>query len=151
MNIKTITIYLLLAAAVPLSAQSNEFIDRFLAQDQVTYGDAAYLLLVGSGDLEESASPNDAHAAMEERPHALRRAQQEEITLGEYAMLTMDAFDISGGVMYTLMPSPRYAARELAFRQVIQGRSYPRMDVSGERALRIVGRVLDLNERGHLQ
>lgn len=150
-NTLMITICFVVIAALPLAAQSNEFVDEFLAQEQVSYGNAAYLLLVGSGELAEDASPAEAHAAMEARPHALGRGEQEAITLGEYAHLTMEAFGISGGIMYTLVPSPRYAARELAFRDVIQGRTYPRMDVSGERALRIVGRVLDLNERGHLQ
>ena len=81
----------------------------------------------------------------------LGRGVDEPVTLGEYSLLTMNAFGITGGMMYTLIPSPRYAARELAFREVIQGRAYPRMDLSGERAIRIVGRVLDLDERGQLQ
>ena len=133
------------------AAQSNDFVDGVLAQDRITYGNAAYLLLVGSGDLDESASVADARDRFESGPAALGRGVDEPVTLGEYSLLTMNAFGITGGIMYTLVPSPRYAARELAFREVIQGRAYPRMDLSGERALRIVGRVLDLNERGQLR
>jgi hypothetical protein len=63
----------------------------------------------------------------------------------------METFGISGGWMYTITSRPRYAARELAFRNVIQGRAYPRMELSGERAMRIVGRVLALEEEGRLR
>ncbi|MFW5695704.1 MAG: hypothetical protein ACOCYB_11090 [Alkalispirochaeta sp.] len=134
-----------------LAAQSNEFIDGVLEQDQITYGNAAYLLLVGSGDLDESASVADARDRFESGPAALGRGVDEPVTLGEYSLLAMDAFGITGGMMYTLVPSPRYAARELSFRDVIQGRAYPRMDISGERAMRLIGRVLTLDEQGRLR
>jgi len=146
-----ILVWAMMGGIVSLSAQSNEFIDGVLEQPRITYGNAAYLLLVGSGDLDESATVNDARDRFESGAAALGSGVDEPVTLGEYSLLAMNAFGITGGVMYTLVPSPRYAARELAFRDVVQGRAYPRMDVSGERALRIIGRVLDLNEGGRLQ
>ncbi|MEX2442298.1 MAG: hypothetical protein WD492_01745 [Alkalispirochaeta sp.] len=153
LNIKSITITILLMGVglASATAQSNEFVDEVLAQDRITYGNAAYLLLVGSGDLDESASLSYARDRFESGPAALGRGVNESVTLGEYSLLAMNAFGITGGMMYTLVPSPRYAARELAFRQVIQGRAYPRMDLSGQRAMRLIGRVLTLDEQGRLR
>jgi len=46
--------------------------------------------------------------------------------------------------MYGLFPSPRYAYRELAARQVIQGRADPDMKIDGPSAVRMLGRVFDV-------
>jgi hypothetical protein len=57
----------------------------------------------------------------------------------------MKAFNIKGGFMYSLFPGPRYGYRELVYRKIIRGRAYSAMPVSGERLLRIIGRVLGYN------
>jgi hypothetical protein len=55
----------------------------------------------------------------------------------------MGAFSMKGGLFYALFPGPRYAYRELVHQRLIQERSDPALAVSGERLLRILGRVLD--------
>jgi hypothetical protein len=77
--------------------------------------------------------------------------REDPVNLGEFSLMVMESFDIPGGLMYNLLPSPRYAARELAFRNIVQGEAYPRMAISGERAMRIIGRVLALQEEGRLR
>jgi hypothetical protein len=44
--------------------------------------------------------------------------------------------------MEEVLPSPRYATRELAYLDIISGPAKPGMPLSGERALRILERVL---------
>ena len=142
---------LAILATLPVAAQSNELIDRVLASPSITYGDAAYLVLLGSGRIDETTPIADAVREAESAPVALGKAAEDPLTLGDFSLLTMESFGIPGGMMYRLLPLPRYAARELAFRDVVQGRTYPRMALSGERALRIVGRVLTLQEQGRLR
>ncbi|MDA3951740.1 MAG: hypothetical protein PF508_21215, partial [Spirochaeta sp.] len=125
------------------------------------------------GTLKEGADVNVAYRAIEEGPENLSSVNysiggtsfssrkyvqsafgyppDHTLTLGEYSLLVMETFNISGGAMYTVTGMPRYAARELAFRNIIQGRAYPRMKLSGDRALRIIGRVLTLQEEGRLR
>ena len=94
-----------------IGAQSADLIDTVLAEERLTYGNAAYVLLLGSGEIDENLSIADAHRTMEERAAALGYEADAPLTLGEYSLLAMDAFDIPGGVVYSIVPSPRYAAR----------------------------------------
>jgi hypothetical protein len=54
----------------------------------------------------------------------------------------MKAFNLKGG-LYRLFPNSHYAYRELAWLNIVQGRNYPNMKVSGKQFLRILGRTLD--------
>ncbi|MFP4212393.1 MAG: hypothetical protein ACLFR8_14205 [Alkalispirochaeta sp.] len=146
--------------ATALPAQSNQRIDEILSQESITYGHAVYLLLTSQQAIPDDATVSDALARIEGSSSAdgprlpqtpLGYPPDHPLTLGEFSRLTMETFGITGGMMYTILPHPRYAARELAFRDVVQGRAYPRMSLSGERALRIVGRVLALDEEGRLR
>ena len=135
----------------PAISQSSAVMDGILEEEQITYGSAAYLLLLAQDEISEDATPSEAVARMAQLGIGLDgRTANEPLTLGEYSLLTMRSFGIGGGLMYSVAPGPRYAARELAFRQVIQGHDYPGMRLSGERGLRILGRVLSLQEGGAL-
>jgi outer membrane protein OmpA-like peptidoglycan-associated protein len=58
----------------------------------------------------------------------------------------MGAFDLKGGIFYSIAKNPHYAYRELVYKEVIQGRTDPGMLVSGEEFLFILSRVLSLVE-----
>ena len=68
------------------------------------------------------------------------------IKLSQLSFLIMNAFELNGGMMYRLIPSPRYAYRNLVSRSWIQGMTDPAMKVSGEHFLLILGK--DLNAAG---
>lgn len=137
----------LLFAAGIAGAQSNETLDQILDSGQATYGQAAYLLLLGDGALDEQSDFATAVNALEDRIGVLvARGADEPITLGEFALLIQTWFDLPRGLMGRLVVAPRYAVRDLRFLRIVQGRSYPGMDLAGERMVRIVGRVLDYQE-----
>ncbi len=138
---------LALAASLPLAAQTGAFMDKFLEQEKAAYGDGSYLVLLGAGHIKESDSVERALAVLEERGWSVpAKAASDPLTLGEFAWLVMRSYEIPGGLMYRVAPGPRYAARELAYLQVIQGKARPNSSLSGERAVRILGRVLDTKE-----
>lgn len=58
----------------------------------------------------------------------------------------MKAFSIPGGVMYHVLPSPRYALRELEFMGFIDKGTNPSKKISGDGVVRILGYVLDWKE-----
>ena len=83
----------------------------------------AFRQTVSNGWLSESAKPDD------------------KITLGKLSFLMMKAFNLKGGMMYTIIPGPRYAYRSMVSRNFIQSDSDPAMNVSGEKFLLILGKV----------
>jgi hypothetical protein len=65
------------------------------------------------------------------------------ITLGELACLIMKTQGMGGGILYTLFPGPRYAARELAYLRLVRGNTHPSRTVTGEEVMRILAAVLE--------
>ena len=126
------------------SALTNEFLDRILEAESLTWGETALLVLTGARIVGDDASIEDALATRELQDWNLGRYSVESpVTLGAYAYLLMQAFRLDGGLMYRIAPGPRYAFRELRYRAFIERPAAPFWTVSGERALRILSRVLD--------
>lgn len=127
--------------------QSNEIIDTVLGEEQLSYGNAAYLVLVAADRLAETASPAEALSELESLGWALDpRAAGEPVTFGEYSYLMMEALEFPGGLMYRFFPGPRYAARDVSAMGIAEGYAMVGMDISGDRALRMLARALEYAE-----
>ncbi|TVR91759.1 MAG: hypothetical protein EA428_05120 [Spirochaetaceae bacterium] len=134
---------LFLLPIMGLWPQSASYLDSVLQSERIRYQDAAYLLLLGAGLIDDELSPSEALRFYEERGWGLSRlSPQDELTLGGYSLMTMRVFELRGGPMYSLFPVRRYALRELRFRGLVQGRSAPGTPLSGERAVRILERTV---------
>ncbi len=137
------------AIAVPsLAAQSNEVLDAVLGQANLSYGNAAYLVGTASGRVRGHGRHRKIPCPRWNRrgwdcPGADRR---DPVTLGDFSYMLTRAFGIHGGLMYWVLPSPRYATRELAYLDIISGPAKAGMPLSGERALRILERMLNRKE-----
>jgi hypothetical protein len=141
----TIVFLALFAAAGGAFGQSNEFLDRLLASDSITVGQAAYLVLVASDNLGDDADEARAFELLENFGWAPKGAVADSpIKTKDYSFMLMKAFGLEGGLMYALFPGPRYAYRQLSSSLVIQGRSDPGMMVGGANAIRMLGRVFDV-------
>jgi hypothetical protein len=147
---KTFTLLLavtLLAAAGCLWGQSNELLDTLFDEPATTLGQAAYLVLTASGRIPDDSSPADAAASLAGQGwNVPERIADEPLTLGEYSHLLMQAFELKGGVMYRIVPGPRYAGRELAYLKIIRGDTSPYRTFSGEEAIGILGRLMEWKE-----
>ncbi|MDR0450028.1 MAG: hypothetical protein LBH26_02035 [Treponema sp.] len=134
---------LLFLSLASLSAQTAAELERVLALPAVTYGDAARFVL-GAAGLGADDSPEGAYRFAADNNWLPKKAAAEEnASLGALSFLITRAFNIKGGLMYSLFPGPRYGYRELAYRKIVRGRAYSSMPVSGERLLRILSRTLD--------
>ncbi len=133
------------ATQASLSAQTAASMDKLLDEEPISLGAASYLLLVGVGDASEDTNfVRAAQKISQEIPYFQNKNPQTGLTLGEYSFLLMSLYQYNGGLMYRIFPGPRYATRELAFKQIIQGKAYPHAPISGERAVRILERFLFL-------
>jgi hypothetical protein len=127
-----------------VSAQTAAEMERVLALPAVSYGEAAWLVLGAAGAAIPENSPGAAYRFVADNNWLPQKAAADApATLGGVSFLIMKAFNIKGGLLYTLFPGPRYAYRELVYRRLIQGRVYSPMPVSGERLSRMISRALD--------
>ncbi|MCX7787899.1 MAG: hypothetical protein N2442_09405 [Spirochaetes bacterium] len=128
-------------------AQSNALIDQVLGQKKVGYSYATYLVLSAAGIVKDTATPEQALEALRQQNWGISVPEAPtDISLGKYAYLLMKAFDIPGGLMYRLIPGPRYAAREIAYLGFVTENPSPYRSLSGEEALQILHNVLAWKE-----
>jgi hypothetical protein len=139
--------FMLLGAIVHVSAQSNEVLDALLEEETTSFGQAAYLVLTASARIPDDTSPAEAAEEITAQGWKLpARTAEEPLTLGEYSFLLMQAFELKGGIMYRIIPGPRYAGRELAYLKFIKGNTSPYRTFSGEEAIGILGRLMEWKE-----
>lgn len=138
---------LFLLAAATLPAQSNEMIDSILAEDTATVGSAAYLALASARLIPDAASREDAVRRAREAGWLPAEAEATRpATFGEAAFLLMQANAVRGGLMYRLIPGPRYAAREFVYQGWSPERRAPREPVSGSLLVRVTANFLEHTE-----
>jgi hypothetical protein len=134
----------LLLAGIALTAhtQSADWIEALLSQGSVNYADAALLVLEASDTLTAPTVAAAFTYATERGWLPRNSGADEAVNLSGLSLLIMGAFDMKGGLFYTITKSPHHAYRELTYRNIIQGRAYPLMPVSGDLLLFTVNRVL---------
>ena len=136
--------YFLLLLPVCLYAQTAAELEGLLGTPKVTCGQAAWF--VYSSGTDNTGNIQNAEAAFKQAVEAgwlEATAANDPITLGKLSFLIMQAFKIKGGMMYSLLPGPRYAYRSMVSHSYIEDSSDPAMTVSGERFLLILGKVLN--------
>jgi len=140
----------LLLSVVAGYGQSNDRIDELLVQDPAQTGHVAYLLLSAAGLIDDQYDPETALTYASEQGLLPGRVDATDaVTFGRYSYLLTQAFDVPGGVMYRLLPGPRYAAREVVYQQWSRKRRSPSELIDGETAVRILS--VYLNETGGTQ
>ena len=148
MRIRAVLLFPLLML-LPVSmafTQSNDVIDEILDEAGLSYRNAAYLVLTASGAVDESVAPERAVTDAAAAWGFEEKGAGEPVTLGEFSYMIMTSLGLSGGIMYRIMPGPRYAARELAFLGFVTGRASPRRIVAGDEALGMLGKVVEWKE-----
>jgi len=128
----------LIFCSVVLPAQTAAELETVLMTPAVTRAQAARFV-IASITPESEADPFSLAVS---RGWLKKSAPDKPIKMGELSLLIMKAFNIKGGMMYSVFPSPRYAFRTMTSRSLIQGASDPAMTMNGERFLLILGRVL---------
>ena len=130
-----------------LPAQTAAELEELLENPAVSYSLAAWFVQ-GSVGYQGIDSPEMAfNWAMARGFLPKNAAPDNPIKLGSLSFLIMRAFDMRGGIMYSIFSNPHYAYRELVYRDIIQGRAAANMAVPGEMLLFLVNRTLAINEQ----
>jgi hypothetical protein len=136
-------ILLCCAGISTVSGQSNETLDLLLSEQEATLGNTSYLVLVAANIASEDWTAQRSVDELISRDWGFDDAQSDDVVnLGTLAFMVMKSFDIKGGIMYAILPSRRYAAREFAFRKFVPGNSSPYRILSGTDVANILGRAL---------
>ena len=121
-------VVLFLLTVAGLAAQSNELLDDFLSRPAADLGTSSYLILAAAGQISPDDTLEDAADWLREKglDGKLKDTNYDRpIRYGEFAYIMMEAFALKGGIMYSVFPGPRYAAREAAYRKWLLGSSVP--------------------------
>lgn len=136
----------LLVAATSWS-QSNDHIDALLAQDPAATDLTAYLVLSAAGLVDEDVDPQSAvDFAISEGMLPAGAKAGDPVSFGRFSYLLTESFGIPGGVMYRLVPGPRYAAREVVFQGWARQRRETGEPIDGETVVRILSVYLNEQE-----
>ena len=128
-----------------LNAQTAAEMDAMLAADTVSASKAARFVLDAADLLQPGLSGGDAEKAaydMASQKGWIKTGAGDAVTLKDTAFLIMKAFNLKGGVMYSLFKNPRYAYREMVYRKLIGGRMDQAMNVSGPALLLILDKTI---------
>jgi hypothetical protein len=117
--------------------------DRLLDTEAVSFGAAARWILDAAGFPSEVWEEEAFITARREGLLPPGAESGDPVRLDELAFMLAQAFGFKGGIMYALIPGPRYAYRELRYRGILEGRIDPAQTVSGERLLHLLGRILE--------
>ena len=130
-------------------AQTAAEVDAMLEADTITAAKAARFVL-GTADLLPSGlSGPDAERAAYDTASSngwIKVDAYENLTMKDAAFLIMKAFDLKGGMMYSLFKNPRYAYREMVYRKLIMSRMDSSAKISGSGLLQILDRVIRSEE-----
>lgn len=127
-----------------LFAQSSEKVSEIIKTEKTTFGQAAYLVGVYSGSVEESSDYDKAVSALKEKGVISADVDSnKEINLAELSYLCMQTTEMNGGLFYTLFPGPRYAFRELKARGILPALADPGVKVNGRDAIAVLNGCIE--------
>ncbi|MCL2006909.1 MAG: hypothetical protein FWG77_02370 [Treponema sp.] len=124
-------------------SQTAQRIETLLSSDALNYEQVVQFVFDAA---ELSYGGNAFQYALEQNWLPRNAAPGAPATLSGVSLVVMQAFEINGGIFYSIFRNPHYAYRELVYRNIIIGRADPAMFVSGYDFLYIVNRVLAFRE-----
>jgi hypothetical protein len=129
------------ADSVPARTLAHDM-DALLDSEAVSWADAARFVLPAAGI--DAADAVQAFAAAAERGWLPKKAEARGVPdLAGVSFLLMKAFDLSGGILYSIFPGPRYSYRELVYKGILQGQYDRSWKVSGSRLITLIGRTIE--------
>jgi outer membrane protein OmpA-like peptidoglycan-associated protein len=132
----------LVSAALPAQDRGiADELESLLASEKLSCAQAARFTLEAA-DAAVFTDPEEAFRyALERKWLPAGSLPGSPVRLKGVALLIMRAFNLRGGVFYSLFKNPHYSYRELVYKKIILGRTDPDQTISGELFLQILGRT----------
>jgi len=133
-------------------SQSASELEGLLRAGTVSAAVATRFILAAADLLPADISGDDAETVAYDKAAAngwiSNKAAGDTAAYKDAAFLIMKAFDLKGGIMYSLFKNPRYAYRELVYKKIIQGWTDPDKPVSGSKLMQIIEFAFVYQQRG---
>jgi hypothetical protein len=127
--------------------QSNDIIDEVLSKETIDFGSAAYLTMTAAGLVPETADTETVLRVLNDQKWGFETLKAgDSLTIGDYSHLLMKAFEIPGGLWFSLFPGSRYALREMLYKGIVSQPVWPGKLLRGDEAVRILLKVIDWKE-----
>lgn len=137
----SLTLLFLIAGGLGIGARSPEgLFEQLLEAEGISYSQAVE---AAAFSVEAFGGPTEE----ELRSRIGQKADSGELRRDQAALIVMQAFELEGGVLYRLLPNPRYAYRELRFREIILGSGNQGDLLTGREYLQLLSRARSFKER----
>ncbi len=143
-NILTLIFFL---SSFIIYAQSNEQIDKIMNSNRVTIEEASLLILSSADLIDSEADSSTALKYINDKKWYKKDLKGDTpATAGDVSYIFMKAFNLKGGIMYKILPGPRYAAREMEYRKILDRKTEVSSIMSGEDFLVFLSEALNNKE-----
>lgn len=142
--IKAIMFFVVIVSLSSFSfAQSASFFTTVFEAEQLTWEQAAFLVMAGTERVSDSVSPNQAWESLSKTQWYTNIPERgSAITVSQLSYLLTKAFEVKGGLWFTLFGNERYSYRELVFKKVIPGSLDPQSTISGTEAMKVLEKAM---------
>lgn len=124
-------------------AQSAAFFTSVFESESITWEQASFLAMVGTDRLADNVSPSQAWEALSKTQWYTNIPERTSaITVAQYSYLLAKAFDVRGGLFYSLFGGERYAYREMVFKKVVPGSFDPSSVITGNDAMKVLEKAM---------
>lgn len=149
MVLKKLTLMMIcgLLAVSAAQTQSNQVLDQFLAAPNADFDLTVYLVFSGAKLIPDDLPPQVAFEALKQKKwgYLSEEMRGKPVTMGDFAYLVMKSFNMQGGVMYSLLPSPWYATREFNFKRFMPSPKKANENLTPYEVVQALAAVLDTN------
>ena len=135
----------MLFSCFSLSAQSSEKISGIIKSEKATCAQISYLpALYGNRISEDDTEAKAFEVLKNDGLFDSSLSTDSEITLAQACYVYAQALGISGGLFYTIFPSPRYAFKEFKAKGLLPNEADPSTKISGRDSLDLFNACLAL-------
>ena len=122
----------------PIFAQSADEVTKVIETKEVTAGQVAYFACTAAGSIKDNATEEDALNTLKKTLKLKVSSENEIITCDEIAWIVSNTWDVKGSLMYLIVPSPRYAYKQLKADGVIPSNFDTKRKLTGHEFLNIL-------------
>lgn len=124
-------------------SQDASFFTTVLDSQRITWEQAAFLAMAGSGRVPDTVSPNKAWESLSKTQWYTNIPEKHSpISVQQFSYLLAMSFNVNGGLWFTLFNNERYAYREMVFKSVVPGSFDPHSYIKGPDAMKILEKAI---------
>lgn len=119
-------------------SQTADSVTKMIESKTVSFEQVAYFAAVSNGLITEDVSVEDAVIALESKIKKSEVKTADALSYEDCAFVCAKAWNIKGGLMFTLFKNPRYAFKEFQAKKYIQESKNPKSKITGRDALYLI-------------